>query len=172
MNLQKTKDWADIVLKVISVIAIIVGGIWAYFQFAVTAATDSNIELAIKTEVIHYSENDRLLLIHVRPKNIGKVPVSPDHFTVSMRDLPLNLKPGKIDLDNLNESYSTSILDKYKDGYDLEPGVTYDEVWAVIVPKDTMYAIRAEIDFDNNENEIDQTAVVKVEDMKCKDGGQ
>ena len=163
MDLQKAKDWADLVLKVTSVVAIIATGIWAYYNFWVTDTVDSNIELAISTEVFHYSDNDRLLLIHVRPKNIGKVLVSPDHLTVTVRDLPSNLSPGEVDLDKLNKRYSTDILDRYKDGYDLEPSVIYDEVWALVVPKGTMYSVRAEIDFDENENEVDQTAVVRVD---------
>jgi len=161
MNIQKARDWADLVLKVTSIAAIIAAGAWAYYQFWVTDTTDSNIQLGISTEVLPYSGNNRLLLIHVRPKNIGKVLVSPEHLTVSIKDLPTDLKPGAVDLRKLKERYSTDILDNYKDGYDLEPGVLYDEVVALVVPKGIILSVYGEVDFESD-YEVDQTAVVTV----------
>ncbi len=161
MNIQKAKDWADLVLKVMSIAAIIVAGAWAYYQFWVTDTTDSNIELGISTEVLQYSGNDRLLIIHVRPKNIGKVLVSPEHLTISVKNLPTDLKLGAVDLGKQKERYSTDILNNYKDGYDLEPGVLYDEVVALIVPKGIILSVYSEIDFDKV-NEVDQTAIVTI----------
>lgn len=162
MELQKAKDWADLVLKVMSIAAIIAAGAWAIYRFNLTDTADSNIELAITTETLPYSADNRLLLIHVRPKNIGKVMVSPQHLTVAVRDLPGDLRLGAVELEKLKDRYKTDILDRYKDGYDLEPGVIYDEVVAMIVPKGTMYSVYSEIDFDQ-ENEVDQTTVARVE---------
>lgn len=161
MELQKAKDWVDLVLKAMSIAAIIAAGVWAIYQFNLFDTAETNAELTISTETLPYSGNNKLLLIHVHPKNIGKVPISPQHLTVTVRDLPSDLKPGAIDLEKLKDRYKVDILDRYKDGYDMEPGVVYDEIVAMVVPNDTMYSVYGEIDLDP-ENEVDQTAVVRI----------
>lgn len=42
MKLQVAQDWADLVLKVMSIIAITLGGWWAYYQFVISETTASN----------------------------------------------------------------------------------------------------------------------------------
>lgn len=162
MELQKARDWVDLILKVMSILAIIVAGSWAIYQFEITETNASNIQLTISTEVLKYSGNNRLLLIHVHPKNIGKVLVSPKLLTVTVSDLPINLKPGVIELAKLNERYKTDILDRFKGGYDLEPGVEYDEVVVLIVPKDTFYSVYGVLEFSEGD-EVDHTTVARVE---------
>jgi hypothetical protein len=163
MTLQKARDWVDLVLKLMSIAAIIAAGIWALYQFNLTETTAANIQLEVTADVKPYSANNKLLLIHVRPKNIGKVLVSPEHLLVLVRDLPKNLKPGPVELNKLRDRYKVDILDRYPDGYDLEPGVEYDEIVALIVPKETMYSIYGEVDFDEGQDEIDTTTVARVE---------
>ncbi len=162
MELQKAKDWVDLILKVMSIAAIIAAGAWAYYQFRLTDTDASNIQLTVSTEVLKYSDDNRLLLIHVRPKNIGKVPVLPQHLNVTVRDLPGDLKPGSVELEKLKERYKTDVLDRFNGGgYELEPGVEYDEVVTIIVPKG-MYSVSAEMDL-GDDYEVDQTGITKVE---------
>lgn len=164
IDLQKARDWADLVLKAVSVVAIIAGGSWAYYQFRVTETNASNIQLTISTEVVKYSDENRLLLIHIKPKNIGKVLVTPgkDGLVLTVRKLPDDYKPGAVDLAKLSEVHKVDVLKKYPEGYELEPGVEYDEVDALIVPKGTVYAVDAVMDLGDS-SEVDQMHVVQVE---------
>ncbi|MBI3480501.1 MAG: hypothetical protein HY016_09140 [Nitrosomonadales bacterium] len=162
MELQKARDWVDFVLKAMSILAIIGAGGWAIYQFKITDTDASNIQLVVSTEVIKYQGDNRLLLIHVRPKNIGKVRVSPKRLTLTVSDLPIDIKPSVIDLTKLSEKYKTDILDRFKDGYDIEPGVEYDDIVAMIVPKNTMYSVYSEMEFKEGD-EVDHTAIARVE---------
>lgn len=77
-------------------------------------------------------------------------------------DLPKGLKAGVINLEKLNERYKTDILDRFNDGYEMEPGIEYDETVVLIVPKDTMYSVYGEMDFAEGD-EVDHTSIAKVE---------
>ncbi|GBL47269.1 hypothetical protein SFMTTN_3103 [Sulfuriferula multivorans] len=65
-------------------------------------------------------------------------------------------------MDKLPEVYKVNILKKYTDGYELEPGVKYDEVEALILPKNTSYAINVVMDLGDN-TEVDQNNIARVE---------
>lgn len=164
MKLQSAQDLSDLTLKVMSIIAIILGGWWAYYQFDISRATASNIQVAVTSESKNYDESSCILLIHVKVKNIGKVLVKPnkDGFIVSVRRIPKNLNQGPIELEKMPLMHRVNLLKRYRDGYELEPEVEYDEIVALIVPKSSMYAVKATFNL-SDETEVDQTAVANVE---------
>lgn len=162
-RLQKAMDWADFLLKVVSIIAIVIGGLWAYFQFDLSRAAIDNIQMTVSSESQPYGNDTRLLLIHVKPKNIGKVLVMPGKsgFVVTVRKIPGDLKQGVVGLEKIPELYKVDLMKRFPDGYELEPGVEYDEVVAVVVPKRSSYAVKAL--FGVGDDEVDHTAVARVE---------
>lgn len=164
MNLQIFRDWVDLILKCVSTIAIIVGGTWALYQYQIMETSADNVQITVTTESQPYGSDSRLLLIHAKPKNIGKVLVSAGKsgFLVSVRAIPENLKQGVVALDNLPMLYKGDILKKFPDGYELEPGVEYDEVLALVVPKGKLFAVKATFDLGDNA-EVDHTTVARVE---------
>lgn len=85
-----------------------------------------------------------------------------DGLLVSIRSIPTNLKEGAIDLNQLPELYQIDVVKRYPSGYELEPGVEYDEIVAWIVPKAGMYAVGAVMDLGDNE-EIDHTTIIRIE---------
>jgi hypothetical protein len=102
-------------------------------------------------------------VLHFKVKNIGKVPVNQEHVTISVKDIPEGLKPSVVDIQKLKERYKEDIKKRYpmeEDGYVLEPGVEYDELVTLIVPKGT-YAIRAEMDL-GEDTEVDQDLIARV----------
>lgn len=162
MDLQKVKEWVDLVLKALSIFAIIATGCWAIYQFKITETDASNIQFVVTTEVLKYSDDSRMLLIHLRPKNIGKIRVEPLHITVTVKDIPVGLKPGSaVDLEKLKERFKADVLDRFKDGYELEPGVEYDEIVTLVVPKG-MYSVSGEMDLGDN-YEVDHTTIAMVD---------
>lgn len=164
MNFQKIRDWTDLVLKILSIAAIIAGGIWAYYQFSVARTDIDNIQLTVSTEQKQYGKETRLLLIHIKPKNIGKslVELGKTEFIVTLRSITDNLKHGIIDLEKLPKTYEIDLMERFKDGYEMEPGVEYDEVVALVVPKNTIYSIKATLDLGEGD-EVDHTVVTRIE---------
>lgn len=164
MDLQKARDWADLLLKSISVLALILGGGWAYYQFLITDTTASNVQLTVSTEYQQLSGDGGLLLIHAKPKNIGKVSVQPgkDGFLIIVRSIDPKAGPSVLDLEKLPEFYKVNLMNRFPDGYELEPGVEYDEVLALVVPKGSMYAIKATLDL-GDDTEVDHTVVAHTE---------
>ncbi len=164
MNFQKIRDWTDLFLKILSIAAIIVGGIWAYYQFSVARTDIDNIQITVSTEQKQYGKETRLLLIHIKPKNIGKslVELGKTGFVVTVRSIPDNLKQGVIDLEKAPKTYEIDLMERFKDGYEMEPGVEYDEVVALVAPKNTIYSIKATLDLGEGD-EVDHTVVTKIE---------
>jgi len=164
MDLQKARDWADLLLKILSILAIMVAGVWAYYQHWVTDTAETNAQVTVSTEYLDYEDDSRLLLIHVKPKNIGKVAFEPGKqgFIVSVRRIPDKHPQGPMELDTFPEIYKTDIVKRFSDEYDLEPGVEYDEIVALVVPKHSMYAIKATLDLGDG-TEVDHTAVARIE---------
>jgi hypothetical protein len=164
MTFQNLRDRIDFSLKVISIIAIITGGVWTYFQFYVSDF--GNIQINVSTEYQQHSDGLRLLLIHVKPKNVGKAIYeakrNKQKFTVKIRNISTGIGKGVLDLETLPESYNVDLMKRFPDGYEIDPGVEYDEVVAVVVPKDSMYAISAVLDI-NSEDEVDHTTIVRVD---------
>ncbi|MBV8379429.1 MAG: hypothetical protein JO369_01515 [Paucibacter sp.] len=162
MNLQQARDWSDLVLKVCSIVAILVAGAWAFFQFQVAGTTAENIQLTVSAEVLPYGEGTRLLIVHAKPKNIGKVPVeiTKGGFPAIVRTLPSTVKSGPVVLANQPESFKVDVLKRFPDGYRLEPGVEYDELFPVVVPIGP-YSAEASLDLDA-ETEVDHAVVVSV----------
>jgi hypothetical protein len=161
MDLQLATAWSDLVFKILSCAAIIVAGFWAYYQFKILRTSQSNIEVTVTTEVLTFSAELRMLAIHARAKNIGKVAVKPSKggFIVTVRHIPPELQPGPVDLKSMKQVLNVKVLN---DADLLEPGVEYDEVRALIVSGGTMYAVRAEMDLGDDE-EVDATAIVRVD---------
>lgn len=163
MNLQHARDWADLVLKLCSVVALVAGGTWAYYQFRVVGTTESNIQLTVTADALPYSGGVRLLVVHAKPKNIGKVPIElpKTGFVVSVRALPKNAKGGPLDISKLPELYKTDLLQRFPDGYRLEPGVEYDELYVLLVPPG-LYAAQSVLSLDARD-ELDHTILVSVQ---------
>lgn len=162
MDLPKLRDWADLALKCVSVVAIVMGGTWALYQHRITETASYNVQVAVSAEFQPYGGDLRLLLIHARPKNIGKVLVEPGKsgFVVTVRTIPEKLKEGVVDLEDLPVFYMDDLLKRFPDGYELEPGVEYDEVVALVVPKGKMFAVKATLDL-GDDTEVDHTTVVR-----------
>jgi len=149
--------------KAIAILAIVLGGVWAYYEVRITDTTAPNIQLSISTEYQRYSDELRLLFIHVRSKNAGRVPVVPGGgFVVTVRRVSNNVGQGAPYLEESPEFYKVDLMKMFPDGYVLEPGVEHDQVLALVVPKDSIYAIKATLDLRGND-EVDRTVVARVE---------
>lgn len=166
-NFQKFKDWVDLSSKVISTLAILIGGYWAFHQFKLFDTDVANVQIFTSVDVFDQDGDNKLLAIHMKPKNIGKVPVEigKGGLIIAVRKVPMNLKPGPNHLENLKEIYKIDLIkEKFPDGYVLEPGVEYDDIETFVVPKSSTYAITANMLLsDAGEDRVDHTTIVKIE---------
>lgn len=71
---------ADFILKCVSIIAIIVGGIWAWWRFDIFRADVDNVSVEVAAETAPYDQHQSLVIIHVKPHNLGRVLSSPKAF--------------------------------------------------------------------------------------------
>lgn len=162
MNLRRLRHYVDIVFKAISIVAILAGGVWAYYLFSVTRTSVANVDIFVSAESLRYSNDLRLLLVHAKPKNVGQTVVSlpKKGFIVTVKVVPPNVPVGAVELDKLPEFYKTDILDRFPDGYEIEPGAEYDELVALVVPKGAIFSVKAEMALPDN-TEVDNSIVAK-----------
>ena len=141
IDMHKIKEWSDIVLKLMTILAIPIGGWWAYHNFSITATSEWNPEIRVTTEVFPYDLKSMLLVIHARPKNIGKVPIelygnNKGDITVQIEELPSEHEIGRIGEKELVQVHEIKSLVAENNGeYDLQPGVEYDDLQYFVVPR-------------------------------------
>jgi hypothetical protein len=165
MALEKLRDLADLILKVISIVAILAGGCWAVYQFQLAENTATIMQLTLTSEVQPYGPDTRLLVLHVKPKNIGRTLVKLDKhlFSIVVRKLPSNFTTGHLTLQSLPIYHSENLMKRFSEGYELEPGLEYDELVAFIVQKGSMYSVKSTLEL-NDGTEVDQEVIMRADD--------
>jgi hypothetical protein len=130
---------------------------------------DISPNITVSTEVQPYDDKRALLVVHVKPKNPGKVAVNLDggdkgDINVRIVALPAGLKNGRIDLEKLPTIASAKNIVKRFNGYVIEPGAEYDEIETFLVPRGVIYFVTAEMDnYDEPDDEVDGSCVVKID---------
>ena len=127
-----------------------------------TAETVENINVTVEATSLPYSNTQRFLVVHVRPKNVGKVPVifkKPDDLRATVKRIPDALGTGSVDIDALPVTVEKKdMLSRpgYGDEYELDPGVDFDEVAAFVVTPGT-YHVEASLHQHQKKLDIDDT---------------
>lgn len=136
LNKESFKWWVELALTCTSLVALPVGGWWAFHNFSVEDTHEANPNITVTADIQPYNESSRLLVAHIKPKNVGKIPIELDggkngDISVEVRVLAAKLSNGPVDTDALRVEYSApNIVSKYKGGYVMEPGIDYDEIQA------------------------------------------
>jgi len=165
-NLDATRDWADLVLKIMSTLAIAAGGVWAYFQWRVTDAAETGAQISTSAEVFPYRQGLCLVVIHAKPKNVGRVPISAGRngLSVTLQELPPSLPPGAVNPNELKLRHApVDVIAAWRTGgYLIEPGVEYDELQTEVAPVGSVLLARAELDVGDG-TEVDQSTIVRAD---------
>lgn len=175
MELQKAKDWGDVLLKCMTIIAIPVGGWWAYYNFSITDTAELNPVISVSADVLPYDAQNALLVVHLKPKNVGKVPVElaggkiGGDISLTIRVLTSGIKAGRVEEGKLpKQAALDSLVAENSGDYIIEPSVEYDDVRAFVVPKGKTYFVNAELTLPNkggkpdDEESVDSSVVVEV----------
>ena len=170
------KEWGGAVLPWITILSIPIGGWWAYHNFRITATPEWNPSISVSAEVLPY-DGKKLVVVHVRPKNIGKVPITlfgkdNGDISVTLKAMPVTHAAGRILDKELSAVDEIKSLVAENDGeYGLQPGVEYDDVQYFVVPKPQAtkyYVVSVELDWPyegkaSDAYNVDSSVVVKVE---------
>lgn len=171
VELDTAKKWVDFLLACGSLLALPIGAWWVVHNFSVEDAHEANPNISVTADVMPYDADRRLLLVHVRPKNVGKIPIELDggsngDIKITVGAVPAKLPNGPMDTDKLTAQFTVpNFVSRYPGGYVMEPGIDYDELVPFIVSKAKTYIVRAEMTHydDSPDDEVDGSYIVKVE---------
>ena len=149
------KEWGSTLLPWVTIVSIFIGGLWAYHKFSITDEAEWNPSIRVSAEAMPYADKE-LLVIHVRPKNIGKVPISllgrnKGDISISLNEFPPDHAIGRIKDEELTAvAKIESLVAENSGSYVLEPGVEYNDVQYFVVQKAKMteyFVVSAELNW-------------------------
>ena len=153
---------------VAQVVAVGIAGWWTYHLHDSTGEGVVNPNATLQLTVLPYytSKDQRLLLVHVHPKNAGKVPIylrKPDDLRVKVKRIPEQGLSGVIDVDRLPKPVAEidGMLKRYGDEYELDPGVEFDEVASFVLPLG-LYHVEAELSFGKEGDTVGDQEIVEL----------
>ncbi|MGF6814006.1 hypothetical protein OKW33_000812 [Paraburkholderia atlantica] len=150
--MKSATEIADLCLKVLSCLAILVAGAWGLWVFWVGGADEWQCNVAIETQVLPYSDDMRLLVVHVKSKNPRNTTfelIDKDHdsFVLRVRKLAPNAKAGTVFPENEGELLATvDILARLGGDYEFVPGAEMDDMQAIVVPVGTIVSLAADME--------------------------
>jgi hypothetical protein len=150
-----TTEKADFVVRVLTFLALAIGGAWAIYQYELTGATDWTNNLSLETKVMPYHDDLRLLVVHVRSKNPRNVGFEldtkkNDSFELRIRKFPDDAKANKvIDEDSGDIIASADLMEGTGGEYLLLPGAETDDMRTIVLPAKTTINVTAEMKIHN-----------------------
>ncbi len=97
-RLRTAHLWADLVSKVLGVIAIVVAGWWTYANFTVERTHDPTMEVAVEPTVHPLDDGRALLNVDVLLRNAGKVAIVP-RFPTDHADRDVGLEISIVEIE-------------------------------------------------------------------------
>lgn len=154
----------DYILKWLQIAAILVAGAWAYYQFFLSGSSDWMVNLDLATEIIPYSRDTRLLVVHVKSKNprnaVLDVERSNGSFKLTVRQVPDGLKANSTIA--TEDGKVLAVQDLMPDGgYEFLPNAEFDNVVAVVLPAGAMVALEARLT--RGDDEVITDRIVRVQ---------
>jgi hypothetical protein len=146
----------DIASKIVTVLAVIVGGIWTYQTFIQERLADWSVELTLDTETVELSDGQVLLVVNTTLKNTGKVPAVAGSKGLTLSVFEHGDAKGEktegyenlLDWDGHGIKplvYRFNMLSRYSNantvGYKLNPGDLRQESEAVLVSRGRLYGV-------------------------------
>jgi hypothetical protein len=95
--------------------------------------------------VVAYSQDARLLVVHIREKNVGKVSllINRDALTLTVKKVPDSLAPGFVKMESQPTLFEEKhLLSRYGEGLEIGPGAEQEDM-AEFVVAPGMYVVEA-----------------------------
>ncbi|MGF6777818.1 hypothetical protein [Paraburkholderia sp. GAS334] len=168
MNLKRSTEIADLSLKLLSCLAIIVAGAWALWIFGLSGSRDWQLNLTMDTNVLPYRDDLRLVAVHVHAKNPRPVTFQLDSKAgdaYELRVRQVDLKKGANDV--IDEDAGTilakaDLMAGTGDLYEFLPGAEMDDMRIFILPAGATVAITAEVTQHKGKRDQDSNSVSSV----------
>ncbi len=129
--------YLDIALKLVSISAIVVTGCWAYYRFDLSGNDDWVVNMRMRSEVLPYNENSRLLVVHLDATNPTTTTVNVERgkggFKITLRKIPSDRKPGAV-LDDDTSSEIIAERNLLATDVELLPNATFGYTEGFVVP--------------------------------------
>ncbi|ANJ73560.1 hypothetical protein K6V72_24150 [Ralstonia insidiosa] len=163
----QAKAWfvrsADPWAKWMQVVAILGAGFWALYNFNLLGTSEPTPLMKVAIEVLPYDEGKQLLVVHVKPSNLGKTPINLRlPISVAVRRIPDGAQSGHIDREKLPVVFEAKNIIQGYGGYQLDPGVEFDEVEPFLVPVGAAYVVEAVLNLDKD-TEVAAAQIVRVD---------
>jgi hypothetical protein len=81
---SRLRDSLDPLSKMATIGAVVIAGIWTYHLHQITGEEEINPEIWVSAQTFSYSNDARFLLVRIRRKNVGKVPIDLDAHALSL----------------------------------------------------------------------------------------
>lgn len=154
--MKRALDIADLALKVLSCLAIIGGGIWAYYQFDLAGATNWQSNLSIETQVLPYRDDLRLLVVHVKSKNPRSVSFrlvkkDGDSFVLRVQRVSDDAKANTILATNKRDAVVPDIdlLADTGGEYEFAPNAEMDDMRTIVLKVGSTVVLTADMEAHN-----------------------
>ena len=148
---MKKIEVADFVIRLLTLLAVVGGGLWAWYQYVESGTTDWQNNITVKTEVLPYHDDLRLLVVHVQSKNPRPVKFQlesdkRDSFGLRVRALPVGAPVGRVFHEDEGELIASSDLLKLAGGYyEFLPQAEMDDMQTIVVKANTWVSVFADM---------------------------
>ncbi|WP_071756663.1 hypothetical protein [Burkholderia ubonensis] len=154
--MKRTLDIADLALKVLSCLAILGGGVWAYYQFDIAGATNWQSNLSLETQVLPYRDDLRLLVVHVKSKNPRSVAFrlvkqDGDSFVLRVQRVVDDAKANTIIAPDKHDTVVPDIdlLADTGGEYDFAPNAEMDDMRTIVLKVGSTVVLTADMEAHN-----------------------
>jgi len=153
--MKRATEIADLTLKVLSCLAIVIAGAWALLNFRFSGSTDWRANIASETQVLPYHDDLWLLVIHVRTKNprptkFELTTENHDSYMLRVSRLPDDGKMKVVYSEDTGDDWVKPIdlLARAGGDYEFLPGAEMDDMQSIVVPAGATIALTAAIERD------------------------
>jgi hypothetical protein len=157
------KEFLEPLAKVAQIVAVGIAGFWTYHIYQITGEGEVNPEVWVSAQTFSYSKDARILLVRIRQKNVGKVPVSldSDALSLTVKKISEGLKVGSVNMDTQAPLFEVNAFKSYEDGVELSPGAEYEDI-AEFVVEPGLYHMEASLALPDDDV-VNNVAVLRVE---------
>lgn len=152
MSLADLIQWATLIQSVTTIIAICVGGIWAYYRYRRKKEHVWNVNLSPSVQVIHVDAGRMLLNLVIDISNVGSSPFVPGPlgFQITIRHVslpdigPVEWKDGRHVLGPIDilANYKRPGAIDYRGEYRLDAGAAYCERFSFVLKPEAFHLIQ------------------------------
>ncbi|UVE64777.1 hypothetical protein L2Y90_13055 [Burkholderia pyrrocinia] len=166
--MKRATEIADLSLKGLSCLAIIIAGAWALWIFGLGGSRDWQLNLSMDASVLPYRDDLRIVVVHVHAKNPRPITFqlsskAGDVYELRVRQVARDKGANAvIDEDSGVILAKADLMSGTGDLYEFLPGAEMDDMRTFVLPVGTTVAITAEVTQHKGKRDEDSNSVSSV----------